>query len=110
MTSRINTPGIIGVPGKCPWKKGSLIVTFFSLTNFCSEPAQVSEQSKSRGIEGEALSSCHQSHNFLSFFLSNKPGGWNCFQGLGYSLKLLINTRIRVNRNNRVNKPQSYSE
>src|SRR5699024_3884060 len=30
--SRINTPGITGWPGKWPWKKGSLIVTFFTPT------------------------------------------------------------------------------
>jgi hypothetical protein len=29
MDSKIRTPGITGLFGKCPWKKGSLIVTFF---------------------------------------------------------------------------------
>ncbi len=27
MASTISTPGITGLPGKCPWKKGSLMVT-----------------------------------------------------------------------------------
>ncbi len=29
IASTIKTPGIIGLDGKCPWKKGSLNVTFF---------------------------------------------------------------------------------
>ena len=28
IASMISTPGMIGCPGKCPWKNGSLIVTF----------------------------------------------------------------------------------
>ena len=28
----ISTPGMTGWAGKCPWKKGSFIVTFFSAT------------------------------------------------------------------------------
>jgi len=28
IASTISTPGMMGCPGKCPWKKGSLIVTF----------------------------------------------------------------------------------
>jgi len=30
--STINTPGITGYPGKCPWKNGSLTETFFKPT------------------------------------------------------------------------------
>ena len=26
--SRISMPGMMGTPGKCPWKNGSLMVTF----------------------------------------------------------------------------------
>src|SRR4030042_5139921 len=29
MAAIMRTPGITGSPGKCPWKKGSLTVTFF---------------------------------------------------------------------------------
>ena len=32
MASMINTPGMIGAPGKCPWKNGSFIVTFLYAT------------------------------------------------------------------------------
>src|SRR6185437_13894404 len=32
MASMISTPGMIGCPGKWPWKNGSLIVTFFRPT------------------------------------------------------------------------------
>ncbi len=28
MASTSKTPGMTGRPGKCPWKKGSLMVTF----------------------------------------------------------------------------------
>ena len=28
IASMMSTPGMIGWPGKCPWKNGSLIVTF----------------------------------------------------------------------------------
>ncbi len=31
--SIISTPGISGVPGKCPWKKSSLTVTFLTATS-----------------------------------------------------------------------------
>src|SRR5262249_54908334 len=34
--STMSTPGMTGWPGKCPWKKGSFIVTFFSATTLSS--------------------------------------------------------------------------
>src|SRR5215472_1174502 len=33
IASTTNTPGMIGYPGKCPWKNGSLMVTFLMATS-----------------------------------------------------------------------------
>ena len=46
MDSSTRTPGMMGSPGKCPWKKGSLIVTFFNPTTRSSPTSRTRSTSR----------------------------------------------------------------
>src|SRR5207247_1988828 len=49
IASMISTPGIMGWPGKCPWKNGSLIVTFLMPTIRCCPSTSMMRSTSRKG-------------------------------------------------------------